>query len=470
MLGSIEELEKDIELFQQNMAASGELQILLKQMLEQIKQQSSEFGTQSSALISRVDNLPSTIENANISSNNRVKNDVAIEIDRALQSFANEQSRYLQGLEQTKQQVQSYIEQSQFQEKAFSDKTTTVVTKVDGILVAVETENQKSNARIKADVEIVLQGAHRKFAEEQAKYIHELEETKQQLQNYIEQSQFQEKTFSDKTTTIVTKVDGIPTAVEAENQKSNAQIKADVETALQGALQKFADEQTEYLQALERTKQQLQSYIEQFRSQEKTFGEKTVTIVAKVDGIPSAVEAENLKSNALIKADIEVMLQRTLQKFVDEQSKYLHAIKNMEQQIQKLMNQSDAQGKAFADGVASAIAKFDESAREIVDDNSLANTALKAEIDKLLVERNATFAEEQNKYLASLQQTQSEIKNCESQLTVKYAEFIDTLHKMNISNLYDQNVQLKNELNKRTTILVIISAISVIVGIVGIIL
>ena len=394
MLGSIEELEKDIELFQQNMAASGELQILLKQMLEQIKQQSSEFGTQSSALISRVDNLPSTIENANISSNNRVKNDVAIEIG----------------------------------------------------------------------------GAHRKFAEEQAKYIHELEETKQQLQNYIEQSQFQEKTFSDKTTTIVTKVDGIPTAVEAENQKSNAQIKADVETALQGALQKFADEQTEYLQALERTKQQLQSYIEQFRSQEKTFGEKTVTIVAKVDGIPSAVEAENLKSNALIKADIEVMLQRTLQKFVDEQSKYLHAIKNMEQQIQKLMNQSDAQGKAFADGVASAIVKFDESAREIVDDNSLANTALKAEIDKLLVERNATFAEEQNKYLASLQQTQSEIKNCESQLTVKYAEFIDTLHKMNISNLYDQNVQLKNELNKRTTILVIISAISVIVGIVGIIL
>ena len=177
-----------------------------------------------------------------------------------------------------------------------------------------------------------------------------------------------------------------------------------------------------------------------------------------------------MKSNALIKADIEVMLQRTLQKFVDEQSKYLHAIKNMEQQIQKLMNQSDAQGKAFADGVASAIAKFDESAREIVDDNSLANTALKAEIDKLLVERNATFAEEQNKYLASLQQTQSEIKNCESQLTVKYAEFIDTLHKMNISNLYDQNVQLKNELNKRTTILVIISAISVIVGIVGIIL
>lgn len=318
MLGSIEELEKDIELFQQNMAASGELQRLLKQMLEQIKQQDSEFGIQSSALISRVDNLPSIIENANILSNNKVKNDVVAEINRALQSFANEQNRYLQGLEQTKQQVQSYIEQSQ--------------------------------------------------------------------------------------------------------------------------------------------------------SQEKTFSDKTATLVEKVDDIPSAVEAKNLKSNAQIKENVEVVLQKALQRFAEEQTKYLRAIENMEHQIRELMDQSNAQGKAFADGVASAIAKFDESAKKIVDDNSSANVALKTDIDKLLVERNAAFAEEQNKYLASLQQTQSEIKNCESQLTAKYTEFIDTLQKMNISNLYDQNIQLKNELNKRTTILMVISAISVIVGIVGIIL
>lgn len=239
MLGSIEELEKDIELFQQNMAASGELQMLLKQMLEQIKQQNSEFGTQSSALISRIDNLPSTIENANISSNNRVKNDVAAEIDRALQAFANEQSRYLQ------------------------------------------------------------------------------------------------------------------------------------------------------------------------------------------------------------------------------------ALKEVEQKIQIFVDQAGQQEKAFADGVSDTLAKFDESAKKIVEDNTRANEALKADIDKLLSERNAAFSEEQGKYIASLQQTQSEIKNCESQLTTKYTEFIDTLQKTNISNLYDQNQQLKDELNKRTTILMVISAISVIVGVIG---
>ena len=392
MLGSIEELEKDIKLFQQNVAASGELQMLLKQMLNQIKQQNTEFGTQSSALISRIDNLPVTIENANISSNNRVKNDVATEIDRALQFFANEQNRYLQGLEQTKQQVQSYIEQSQSQEKTFSDKTEVIVTKVDGIPVAVEAENLKSNARIKSDVETALQGALQKFAEEQEKYLQGLKQTKQQIQSYIEQSQSQEKTFSDKTEIIVTKVDGIPVAVEEENKKSNAQIKSDVETALQGALQKLAEEQEKYLQAIENTKQQ----------------------------------------------------------------------------IQGLMNQSSAQGKAFAEGVASAICKFDELAKRVVDDNSSANTVLKDNIDKLLADRNIKFTEEQDKYIASLQQTQSEIKNCERQLTTKYTEFIDMLQRMNISNLYDQNIELKNELNKRTTILMIISAISIFVGIVGI--
>lgn len=240
MLGSIEELEKDIELFQQNMAASGELQMLLKQMLEQIKQQNSEFENQSSALISRVDNLPSTIENANISSNNRVKNDVAAEIDRVLQSFANEQSKYLLAIEDIKQKIQTYADQAGNQEKAFTD------------------------------------------------------------------------------------------------------------------------------------------------------------------------------------------------------------------------------------GVTAVLAKFDETIKRIIDENAKANDALKADIDKLLAERNTAFTEEQSKYISSLQLTQNEIKNCESQLSAKYSEFIDTLQKMNASDLYNQNVQLQKELNKRTTILMVISAISIVVGIIGI--
>ena len=242
MLGTIEELEKDIEQFQKNMAASGELQMLLRQVLEQIKQQNSEFSVQSSALISRVDNIPSTIENANMSSNNRLKSDVTVEIDRALQSFSSEQNQYLQGLEQTKQLIESYIEQSKTQERTFSDGTT------------------------------------------------------------------------------------------------------------------------------------------------------------------------------------------------------------------------------------SALAKFDEAICKIIDKNNKSNEIIKSNIDKLLNKRNEEFAAEQNKYIQSLQDTQTEIGECENKLTAKYAEFISTLENMNITNLYEQNIQLKNEFNKRTTLLMVISVVSIVVGIIGIIL
>ena len=212
----------------------------------------------------------------------------------------------------------------------------------------------------------------------------------------------------------------------------------------------------------------LKQMLEQIKQQNSEFGTQSSALISRVDNLPSTIESANISSNNRVKNDVAAEIDRALQSFANEQAKYLQAIENMKQQVQELMNQSTAQGKAFTDGVASAIAKFDESAKRIVDDNSSANAALKTDIDKLLAERNVAFAEEQNKYLASLQQTQSEIKNCESQLTAKYTEFIDTLQKLNISNLYDQNIQLKNELNKRTTILMISSAISIVVGIVGI--
>ena len=42
MLGSIQDLEKEIEQFQNNVMASGELVTLLKQMLEEMKSQNKE--------------------------------------------------------------------------------------------------------------------------------------------------------------------------------------------------------------------------------------------------------------------------------------------------------------------------------------------------------------------------------------------------------------------------------------------
>ena len=214
----------------------------------------------------------------------------------------------------------------------------------------------------------------------------------------------------------------------------------------------------------------LKQMLEQIKQQNSEFGSQSSTLISRIDNLPSTIENANISSNNRVKNDVAAEIDRALQAFANEQSRYLQALKDVEQKIQTFADQAGQQEKAFADGVSATLAKFDESAKKIVEDNTRANEALKADIDKLLAERNAAFSEEQGKYIASLQQTQSEIKNCESQLTAKYTEFIDTLQNTNISNLYDQNQQLKDELNKRTNILMIISAISVIVGIVGIIL
>jgi biopolymer transport protein ExbB/TolQ len=197
MLGTIEDLEKNIEQFQSNVAVSGEMTSLLKQMLEQIKQQNSEFNVQTKALITRVEGLPITIENANAMSNSKIKSDVSTELERTMINFGNEQNKYLQGLDQTKQQIQGYIEQSQSQEKTISDKTITLVAILDGIPAIIEAENAKSNTQIKNDVSVELEKALRKFSEEQGKYISSVQETQNSVKECESQLVAKYKEFKD---------------------------------------------------------------------------------------------------------------------------------------------------------------------------------------------------------------------------------------------------------------------------------
>ena len=315
MLGTIENLEKDIELFQKNIAASGEMVQLLKQMLEQIKLQNEEFDVKSQGLISRIDGLPATINDANSASNLKIKSDVASELEKSLQNFSIEQTRYLQGLELTKQQVQNYVEQIQTQEKMTADRVSTVLTKVDGI----------------------------------------------------------------------------PNMIEAENAKSNLEIKSGIAVELDKAVKNFALEQAKYLQDLDRAKQQMKGYVEQVHASEKTSTERIKDLIEKVESILSAIEAENLKSNALLKDNISLIIEGAIR----------------------------------------------------------------------------SFSKEQESYMMGLSKMQANIKKCEEGLEVKYREFIDSLEKMNISNLYEQNVQLKNSLDKKTLILMLISGVSLVIGIVG---
>ena len=104
---------------------------------------------------------------------------------------------------------------------------------------------------------------------------------------------------------------------------------------------------------------------------------------------------------------------------------------------------------------------------QIRDDNVRANDKFKTDLEKTLEERNAEFAVEQQKYIDSIHQSEKTIKSAEERLGETYKEFIETLERMNISNLYEQNQQLRNELSKRTNILAVIAVLSIVIGIVG---
>lgn len=308
MLGTIEELEKEIEQFQNNMKASGELVSLLKQMLDQVKRQNETFNRQSDALISRVDSLPGTIENANAESNRRVKENVSSELAQALQDFSDEQNRYLTGLEQTRQQIQNGMDRSETQEKHFNEQINGFLEKLDSSIIQIRSG-----------------------------------------------------------------------------------VKEDVSSELAQVLQEFSNEQNRYLTGLEQTKEQIQNCMDRSEAQEKLFDEKTSGLFRKIDSAIDQIQNGNAKTS---------------------------------------------------------------------DD-------LKSAVDKILADRNADLVTEQQKYISSIQQVDQSIKSAEEKLEKTYGEFIDMLMKMNISNLYDQNQQLKDELTKRTTILTVISVIGVILGIIG---
>ena len=257
MLGTIEELEKEIELFQKNIAASGEMVQLLSQMLEQIKSQNEEFGSKSQTLIQRVEGLPGTIEAANNASNSVIQGNVATELGKALNGFAIEQTKYLQGLELTKQQIQTYIEQIQAQEKMTTDRIATLLTKVDGVPAAIEAENSKSNLEIRTNIITELDKAVKNFASEQVKYLQELNNTKQQISSYIEHINVAEQASIERGQELLKKVESVLNAIEAENQKNNSLILEHMKVVMEEAVHGFAKEQEGYRSDLKKTQESI---------------------------------------------------------------------------------------------------------------------------------------------------------------------------------------------------------------------
>ena len=186
MLETIEELEKEIEEFQNNVAASGEMILALKQMTEQIKSQSSEFDVQSKALISRMDNIPSSVEKIVTANNESIKSDVSVELEKSIKQFAYEQSKYITTLQDTQKIVDEYTITAKEQGKLLTENTVNMAEKISSdikhLLENITEKNEELQNHIQATVSSELERNVQQLSEEQMKYLQSLQETKDAIQ------------------------------------------------------------------------------------------------------------------------------------------------------------------------------------------------------------------------------------------------------------------------------------------------
>lgn len=214
----------------------------------------------------------------------------------------------------------------------------------------------------------------------------------------------------------------------------------------------------------------LKQMVEHVKKQNEVFETKSQTLISRVEGLPVTIENANNNSNIRVKNDVTYEIDRMIQSFSAEQNRYLENLESTRTQIQKYISQVDKQEETIKEKFESVVKKFDEVLSEFVTANKKNTAELLESFSKIVKDRNEEFASSQQSYISAAEKTQANIADGEKKLAEKYTEFIDTLNKTNISNIYDQNVELKKELNKRTVILMVISGISILVGVLGLFL
>lgn len=290
------------------------------------------------------------------------------------------------------------------------------------------------------------------------------------LQKLVEQIKQHNSELEDKAHTLIFRVGDPSSEIEQDSISSNTKIYVDVSAELDKAIYKLSKEQDRYLQELETTKQQIGNCSEQIETQERMSIERLSAIVTMIKEILTLVEEENNKSNIAIKNNVSVVVDTAIQKILLEQEKYLQGLETAKQQITNCVEQMENQERVSIDRLSEIVAMIKEVLASIENENSKNNEAIKTNVSMIVDTAFHDFCKEQDKYVSELKQTREHVEKCENQLNDKYREFVGCLDGMNISNLYEQNIQLKKTLDKKALILMIISGLSVVIGIAGLLI
>lgn len=211
----------------------------------------------------------------------------------------------------------------------------------------------------------------------------------------------------------------------------------------------------------------LNQVIMQIKQQNTDLKKASDDVFSKLDGIPSSIEAANYASNEVIKTIVSAEIDRALREFSAEQDVYLKSLEQAQQSVRTCIEQIQNQTQEFKTKTSELCEKVECVSEQIKNDTKVGLNEHLASIDSAIEKRNLQFSETQQQYVAEMQETREKLNKCEEQLLGKYQEFLHTLEDTNLKSIYEQNDRLKEELSKRTTVLMVISIISVILGIVG---
>ena len=211
----------------------------------------------------------------------------------------------------------------------------------------------------------------------------------------------------------------------------------------------------------------LKQMIEQIKQQNSEFDMQSKALLSRLDTLPTNIENTTIANNERIKSDVASELNKSLQEFSEEQGKYIISLQGVQKTIQEFSDLAKEQGKLFREQTNVMNENMNSALSDL--NGKIQNTTnlLKQDIDVSVSERNKEVIVAQEKYIKEIDSVNVSMKKCEEALDSKYKDFLSVLEKMNISNIYEQNIQLKEEFRKKTTILMVISAVSILIGVVG---
>ena len=211
----------------------------------------------------------------------------------------------------------------------------------------------------------------------------------------------------------------------------------------------------------------LKQMIEQIKQQNSEFDMQSKALLSRLDTLPANIENTTIANNERIRSDVASELNKSLQAFSDEQGKYIISLQGVQKTIQEFSDLAREQGKSFRERTNTMNENMNSALSDLNEKIQDTTNLLKQDIDVSVSERNKEVIVAQEKYIKEIDGANVSMKKCEEALDSKYKDFLSVLEKMNISNIYEQNIQLKEELRKKTTILMVISAVSILIGVVG---